>query len=92
MTTLGTRLRIQTQHVPGRLAARTAKLPLQVVLRNILTAGMIEDTEAIPLDQLLPAQSLKTKMIVVTLTPILCVYPFIQRYFVKGVMIGSIKG
>ena len=70
----------------------TAKLPLQVVLRNILTAGMIEDTEAIPLDQLPPAQSLKTAMIVVTVTPILCVYPFIQRYFVKGVMIGSIKG
>ena len=40
----------------------TVKLPLQVVLRNILTAGMIEDTEAIPLDQLPPAQSLKTAM------------------------------
>ena len=70
----------------------TVKLPLQVVLRNILTAGMIEDTEMIPLDQFPPAQSLKTAMIVVTVTPILCVYPFIQRYFVKGVMIGSIKG
>ena len=66
----------------------TVKLPLQVVLRNILT----EDTEMIPIDQLPPAQSLKTAMIVVTVTPILCVYPFIQRYFVKGVMIGSIKG
>ena len=70
----------------------TVKLPLQVVLRNILTAGMIEDTEMIPIDQFPPAQSLKTAMIVVTVTPILCVYPFIQRYFVKGVMIGSIKG
>ena len=70
----------------------TVKLPLQVVLRNILTAGMIEDTEMIPIDQLPPAQSLKTAMIVVTVTPVLCVYPFIQRYFVKGVMIGSIKG
>ena len=70
----------------------TVKLPLQVVLRNILTAGMIEDTEMIPIDQLPPAQSLKTAMIVITVTPILCVYPFIQRYFVKGVMIGGIKG
>ena len=43
--------------------------PLQVVLRNILTAGMIKDTEMIPIDQLPPAQSLKTAMIVVTVTP-----------------------
>jgi putative aldouronate transport system permease protein len=70
----------------------TTKLPLQVILRNILIAGMIEDTETIPLDQMPPAQSIKTAMIVVTVTPILCVYPFIQRYFVKGVMIGGIKG
>ena len=47
----------------------TVKLPLQVVLRNILTAGMIEDTEMIPIDQLPPAQSLKTAMIVVPVTP-----------------------
>ena len=70
----------------------TAKLPLQVILRNILVAGMIEDTEAVPVDQLPPTQSLKTAMIVVTVTPILCVYPFIQRYFVKGAILGSVKG
>ena len=69
----------------------TAKLPLQVVLRNILTAGMIEDTEMIP-NRPAPAGAPEAAMIVVTVTPILCVYPFIQRYFVKGVMIGSIKG
>ena len=49
----------------------TVKLPLPLVLRNILTAGMIEDTEMIPIDQFPPAQSLKTAMIVVTVTPIL---------------------
>jgi putative aldouronate transport system permease protein len=31
-------------------------------------------------------------MIILTVTPILCVYPFIQRYFVKGALIGSVKG
>ena len=46
----------------------------------------------IPIDRLPPTQSLKTAMTVVTVTPILCVYPFIKRDFVKGVMIGSIKG
>jgi putative aldouronate transport system permease protein len=70
----------------------TFKLPLQVVLRNILTAGMIEDTQQIPVDRLPPEQSVKTAMIVVTVAPILCVYPFVQRYFVKGVMVGGIKG
>jgi multiple sugar transport system permease protein/putative aldouronate transport system permease protein len=38
------------------------------------------------------ADVLKYALIVVAPVPILCVYPFIQRYFVKGVMIGSIKG
>ena len=70
----------------------TFRLPLQVILKNILDAGMIEDTEMIPLEELPPTQALKTAMIVVTVTPILMVYPFIQRYFVKGVMIGGIKG
>lgn len=31
-------------------------------------------------------------MIVVTVLPVLCIYPFIQKYFVKGVMVGSLKG
>lgn len=72
--------------------SNNAKLPLQVILRNILSAGMIEDTAQIPIETLPPAQSVRTAMIVVTVTPILLVYPFIQRYFVKGVMIGGIKG
>ena len=40
----------------------------------------------------LPSEMLKDAMIVVTALPIICVYPFIQRYFVKGVMVGSLKG
>jgi putative aldouronate transport system permease protein len=38
------------------------------------------------------SQSLKLATMVVTTAPIICVYPFLQKYFVKGVMIGSIKG
>ena len=37
-------------------------------------------------------ESLKDAMIVVTVLPVLCIYPFIQKYFVKGVMVGSLKG
>ena len=35
---------------------------------------------------------LKVSMIVLSAVPILCVYPFIQKYFIQGVMIGSLKG
>lgn len=37
-------------------------------------------------------ESLRMALLVITVFPILCVYPFLQRYFVKGVMIGSVKG
>ena len=37
-------------------------------------------------------ETLKDAMIVITMIPILCVYPFVQKHFVKGVMLGSVKG
>ena len=40
----------------------------------------------------LPSEMLKDAMIVVTALPIICIYPFVQRFFVKGVMVGSVKG
>jgi putative aldouronate transport system permease protein len=39
-----------------------------------------------------PAQTLKSAMIIVSTVPILVVYPFIQRYFVKGALVGAVKG
>ena len=68
--------------------------PLQIILREILisnsTDSMIAsgaggDIEAI-------GESIKYATIVVSTVPILCVYPFIQKYFTKGVMIGAVKG
>ena len=38
------------------------------------------------------AQTLKYGVIIVSTVPVLCIYPFIQKYFVKGVMVGSVKG
>jgi len=38
-----------------------------------------------------PIAGFKSASIVVTILPIICIYPFIQKYFVKGVMIGSLK-
>jgi putative aldouronate transport system permease protein len=51
-------------------------------------------TEVVSEEQLanVPLEPLKMATIIATTLPVLFVYPFIQRYFVKGVMIGSVKG
>lgn len=70
--------------------------PLQIILRQILVASQINasdlvDVEAIAAKQGL-ADLLKYSLIVVSTAPILCIYPFVQRFFIKGVMIGAVKG
>ena len=75
------------------LRTRT-KYPVQLILREILisndTSSMTMDVGAN--DSEMIAETIKYACIIVTTLPIMCVYPFIQKYFVKGVMIGSIKG
>lgn len=62
--------------------------PLQIMLRNILIAGTNVQGEG----DLTHLETLKYAMIIIATLPILCVYPFIQKYFVQGTMIGGIKG
>ncbi len=70
--------------------------PLQLVLRNILIIGQqlaqsVETAdEALQLQR--EAELIKYGLIVVSSAPLLFIYPFIQKYFEKGVMIGSVKG
>jgi putative aldouronate transport system permease protein len=68
--------------------------PLQLVLREILisnsTDGMSVGADAG--DRFQIGETIKYATIVVATLPILCVYPFVQRFFVKGVMVGSLKG
>ncbi|WP_284646439.1 carbohydrate ABC transporter permease [Paenibacillus silviterrae] len=68
--------------------------PLQVLLRNLVLAGNVAsgDVTRIGGDSLIVEDSLKFATIMVSTLPILLVYPFIQKYFVKGVMIGAVKG
>jgi len=70
--------------------------PLQIVLRDILVVNKIDPSTLVDEDTLLAKQGLadllKYSLIVVSCAPIIAFYPFIQKYFVKGVMIGSIKG
>ena len=61
------------------------KYPLQLVLREIL---ILSDTD----EDFTMSETIQFATIVVATIPILCVYPFIQRYFVKGVMVGAVKG
>ena len=69
-----------------------ALVPLQNVLQQVLVANqeMIEKGANQNADQY--AQAIKYAAIVVSTVPILCVYPFLQKHFVKGVMIGAVKG
>jgi putative aldouronate transport system permease protein len=71
-----------------------AKLqPLQVILRNVLLDLMMDDLpEVLEKLELLPGQTLKMAAIVLSVLPLLVVYPWIQKYFTKGVLLGAIKG
>ncbi|MDR2478824.1 MAG: carbohydrate ABC transporter permease [Treponema sp.] len=66
--------------------------PAQVVLRNIISASMIENLDPTASEVPPPLEAVKAAAIMVTTIPILVVYPFIQRYFVKGALVGSVKG
>lgn len=69
------------------------KFPLQLILRSML----LEDSENLTAKVGIETASVtptavKNAVIVVTMVPVMLVYPFVQKYFVKGVMVGSIKG
>ena len=70
--------------------------PLQIILRNILIMNqvdisMMNDIEALARKQGM-AEIIKYALIVVASIPLLTIYPFVQKYFIKGVMVGSVKG
>ncbi|MBR2282673.1 MAG: carbohydrate ABC transporter permease [Spirochaetales bacterium] len=67
-----------------------SKYPLQLVLRQILFE---EETNSMAAESLaLSSEAVKYATIVVATVPILLIYPFLQKYFVKGVMVGAVKG
>lgn len=74
------------------------KYPLQIVLRNILIQNTVDltDMSGMDVNSMLQNQYLsellKYSLIIVSSLPLLVIYPFIQKYFIKGVMIGSVKG
>ena len=71
-----------------------AKFPLQLILREILiqndTATMLQGVGM--QDAASVGETIQYAVIVVATVPILVIYPFIQRFFTEGVMIGAVKG
>ncbi len=79
------------------LVDKTELQPLQLLLRtitsNIQFFSSSNNASAIAnLVNVIPAESIKMATCIVTIGPILLVYPFVQRYFVKGIMVGAVKG
>jgi putative aldouronate transport system permease protein len=68
-----------------------AKYPLQVVLKQIILDDLSIGASTDDVLNSLP-ETKKAASIFFSVIPILCAYPFLQRHFVKGVMIGAIKG
>jgi putative aldouronate transport system permease protein len=70
--------------------------PLQLILREILIQNQVDMTQITDVDQILQRQNLrdllKYSLIVVASAPVLIIYPFVQKHFVRGVLIGSLKG
>lgn len=68
-----------------------AKYVLQYVLRKILIDGQTQDI-TIMTNVAVNTETMKMATLVVSVIPIIAVYPFLQKYFTKGVMVGSVKG
>jgi ABC-type glycerol-3-phosphate transport system permease component len=70
--------------------------PLQIVLRDILIANSVDPSATLDPELMAARQGmadlLKFSLIIVSSLPVMMIYPFIQKYFIKGVIIGSIKG
>lgn len=73
----------------------TTKLPMTVRLMQMIESANMSslmDGEGVTASEHITPEGIKAATIVVAMVPILCVYPFLQKYFVTGVMVGSVKG
>lgn len=72
------------------------KYPVQLIMRNIVLSGettaMSSAASALTGDLGAITTNIKYAVVFITMLPILCIYPFVQKHFVKGVMVGALKG
>lgn len=73
-----------------------SKYPLQLVIRNLLTANQISNLDPnagiIEIENAMRVEGMKYGVIIISTLPMLVIYPFVQKYFIKGIMVGSLKG
>lgn len=77
--------------IPSIYLNTQSKYPLQVVLREMLIMDVNKNSDIIEQSRITP-EAMKNATIFITMIPVLLVYPFAQKYFVKGILLGSIKG
>lgn len=68
----------------------TSKHPLQAVLRSMLNTP--DPSEMGGMTIVVPTESVKMAAVIISIIPVLVIYPFLQNYFTKGVLLGSVKG
>ncbi|MBP1963078.1 carbohydrate ABC transporter permease [Paenibacillus aceris] len=68
------------------------KQVLQLVLRKILLEGQLQTMDTNAQQAAVNTESMKMATLLVAIIPIICVYPFLQKYFIKGSLVGSVKG
>ena len=72
------------------------KYPLQLVIRNLLTQNQMTNLDPsagiIEIENIMKVEGMKYGTIIVSTLPMLIIYPFVQKYFVKGIFVGSLKG
>ena len=70
--------------------------PLQLVIQNLISNNQITNLDPnagnISIDAMYKAEGMKYGVIILSTIPMLIIYPFVQKYFIKGVMVGSLKG
>lgn len=67
---------------------------MQYTLRQLIDSATVADIATVgsSMENIPPAETVRMSTIVIATVPILCVYPFLQKYFVKGMLVGSVKG
>lgn len=81
-------------YFPALIYLKSQELyPVQILLRQIVIQNSTEGVaDSSTMGGVMFAENIKYAIIIITALPIICIYPFIQRYFIKGLMVGSIKG